>query len=195
LEKLNISKLLYHIEKGDVDPSQKITMHDLFKGGVLSKIQYGVKLLGKGADDLSKLGIPLNIEVTDASKEAIEAVKASGGSISSVYRTPLILRQHLKPHRYPHWMEYKIPMPKPKDVYKLEALKEKGLEVWYPRAPWYNDNVDQLKEEAQKREERIKNSQYAEFLEKLPADRSEGVGRGKVRKEKQDIPSRIIFNL
>lgn len=47
-------------------------------------------------------------------------------------------------------------MPPPKKVKKLEKLKEKGLEVEYPRAPWYNDNVDALLAEEKEKERRIK---------------------------------------
>lgn len=38
LEQLNLGKLAYHIQKGDIDATKTITMHDLFKSGCLSKI-------------------------------------------------------------------------------------------------------------------------------------------------------------
>ena len=64
------------------------------------------------------------------------------------YRTPLLVRYHTKPHKFKSYKELKIPMPPPKKVKKLEKLKEKGLEVEYPRAPWYNDNKDAILAEA-----------------------------------------------
>ena len=73
-----------------------------------------------------------------------------------VYRTPLIMRQYLKPHKFPEWKgELKTPMPAPKTVKKLEKLKEKGLEVVYPVAPWFTDNQEQLAREKSERERRI----------------------------------------
>ena len=66
LEKVNLCKLAYHIEKGDIDTTKVVTMKDLLEGGVISKCKYGVKLMSKGAHKFKALGIPLNIEVSDA---------------------------------------------------------------------------------------------------------------------------------
>ena len=66
-EQLNLGKLAYHIEKGHVDTSKTITMRDLVEAGVLSKVQYGVKLLGKGAEKFTDLQTPVNLEISDAS--------------------------------------------------------------------------------------------------------------------------------
>ena len=42
-------------------------------------------------------------------------------------------------------------MPPQKRVIRLEKLREKGLNVEYPRAPWYTDNKEAiLAEEADK---------------------------------------------
>jgi hypothetical protein len=69
-------------------------------------------------------------------------VKETGGEIKVQYRTPLLMRYHIKPHKFPDYKELKVPMPPPKRVKKLEKLKEKGLSVEYPRAPWYTDNKE-----------------------------------------------------
>ena len=74
-EQLNLGTLAYHIEKGNLDISKTITMKDMFDAGVLSKVQYGVKLLSKGADKFVDLKLPVSIEISDASLSAIEAVK------------------------------------------------------------------------------------------------------------------------
>lgn len=68
------------------------------------------------------------------------------------------MREHLKPYKFaPERGSLKTPMPAPKKVKKLENLKEKGLDVNYPRAPWFTDNVEKLKQEEKEREERIQN--------------------------------------
>ena len=41
-------------------------MKDLLYGGAISKCQYGAKLLGNGANKIKALGIPINIEASDA---------------------------------------------------------------------------------------------------------------------------------
>lgn len=68
-------------------------------------------------------------------------------------------------------------------------MKEKGLVVEYPRAPWYNDNVDKILQEEKDREKRINEGQFANLLPTLPSDRSKGVGKDKPRVEKKTIPN------
>lgn len=86
-------------------------------------------------------------------------------------------------------------MPAQKKVIKLEKLREKGLEVEYPRAPWYTDNKDAILAEEQEREKRMKEAQYADILPVLPADKSEGSGKDRPRKERQDLPRVYKFPL
>ena len=49
-EQLNLGKLAYHIEKGNLDTSKPIDMKKLLEAGVVSKIGHGVKILGKGVE-------------------------------------------------------------------------------------------------------------------------------------------------
>ena len=81
-EQLNLGKIAYHIEKGNLDTSKTIDMKALLEAGVLSKITHGVKILGKGAEKFQKLNTPVNLEISDASDVAIETVKKMGGSMS-----------------------------------------------------------------------------------------------------------------
>ena len=141
LEQLNLGKLAYHIEKGHLDTSQMITFKDMIAAGVLTKIKNGVKLLNKGQEKFASLNTPIQLEVSDASREAIETIQNMGGTLKVNYRTPTLLRYHLKPHKFNPNKELKTPMPPPKKVKKLEYLKSKGLEVEYPPAPWYNNKV------------------------------------------------------
>ncbi len=70
----------------------------------------------------------------------------------------------------------------------MENLKLKGFDdVIYPRAPWYNDRVEEIKKEADEMEKRIAGSEHAHLLAKLPADRSPGVSKDRVRIEKSDL--------
>jgi len=104
-------------------------MRNLLESGCLSQIKFGVKILSNGADKIAALGKPIHLEVSDASLSAIEIIRKSGGSIKVVYRTPLLMRYHLKPHKFQTYKELKTPMPPQKRVIKLEKLREKGLEV------------------------------------------------------------------
>lgn len=170
-------------------------MKHLLDSGCLSSIKYGVKLLSKGADKIKELGIAINLEISDASKSAIETIKETGGSIKVQYRTPLLMRYHLKPHKFSDHKELKTPMPPQKRVIKLEALKDKGLEVDYPRAPWYTDNKEAILAEVAEKEKRIRDGQFAELLPVIPADRSEGSGKDKPRVERKELPRIYKFPL
>lgn len=120
LTPLNLGKLAYHIEKGHINTSLPITMKSLLEAGVLSKIEHGVKILGKGNDKFAALNTPVNLEVSDASRSVIELIKHSGGNITVNHMTPLILRNHLKPHKFEAGKVLKVPMPSPKKLRKLE---------------------------------------------------------------------------
>ena len=53
LEAINLERIAYFIEKGDLDPKETITMKILFEKGVVTKIKNGVKILGKGATKIT----------------------------------------------------------------------------------------------------------------------------------------------
>jgi hypothetical protein len=82
-------------------------------------------------------------------------------------------------------------MPPPKAVKKLEKMKRKGLDVDYPRAPWFTDNEEALKKEKMEKNQRIRDGQHAAFLKKFPASRTAGQSLDKVRVEKTDLPSKF----
>lgn len=60
---------------------------------------------------------PLTIEVSQASKSAIAAVEAAGGSITSVYHNRLALRALLKPHKFELIPQFARPNPKKLSYY------------------------------------------------------------------------------
>jgi hypothetical protein len=66
----------------------------------------------------------LDIEVSAASQSAIAAVEAAGGSIRSVYYTPLALRALLQPHKFELPLKSPAP-PANKIAYYLDA-KNRG---------------------------------------------------------------------
>jgi len=127
-------------------------MKMLFDKGIVNKMLNGVKILGKGADRIKSFGVPINIEASNATQSAIDCIEETGGKIHVQYRTPYILKNYLKPHKFPEYKSLKVPMPTPKRVAKLEKLREKGLEVSYPNAPWYTDNEAQIKKNKAERD-------------------------------------------
>lgn len=142
---VNLSKILYCIKKGRIDPTKKITIKDLVESGAISSAKTSVYLLGRGGSALSsaKMGDeiqpipPLNIEVSSASKQAIDFVKASGGTVTCVYRTPLTMRYHLSPEKWT--IPPNEPQTPPKKAYSMEKLREQGAEVVYKATQWFKN--------------------------------------------------------
>ena len=70
LETINLGQIAYFIQKGVLNPAETITIKHLFDAGVVNKITFGVKVLGRGSDRLeaisTSMGMPISLEVSDA---------------------------------------------------------------------------------------------------------------------------------
>ncbi|MGM0584075.1 MAG: 50S ribosomal protein L15 [Pseudomonadota bacterium] len=75
---VNLDNLAKFIEAGKLDASQPITEDALVACGLVRRKKDGVRLLGRGEVTQS-----LTIEVTGASKSAVAAVEAAGGSVKT----------------------------------------------------------------------------------------------------------------
>ena len=73
---VNLGRLQAAIEAGKVDAAQAITQAILLATGLIGASRDGVRLLARG-----ELKTKVTIEVTGASKAAIAAVEALGGSV------------------------------------------------------------------------------------------------------------------
>jgi len=120
---INLDRIVYLILKGRLDATKKITIRELFWSGGISKMKKGLKLLSRGSENLKDLP-PLNLEVSSASKRAIEEIKNCGGSVTCSHSTPETLLYLCKP-----WKVLRKPLdpvPKFKKVMKLLRQEEKG---------------------------------------------------------------------
>jgi large subunit ribosomal protein L15 len=76
-EVVNLSRLQRAIDSHRLDPGKKLDLAALREAGLVTKERDGVKLLAKG-----ELKTKLVIEVHNASKAAIAAVEAAGGTVT-----------------------------------------------------------------------------------------------------------------
>jgi len=74
---VNVGDLQKAIDAGVLDGAKPLTMDILVGAGVVRKNSHGLKLLSKGT-----LTAKLTIDVTCASKTAIEAVEKAGGKVT-----------------------------------------------------------------------------------------------------------------
>tara|TARA_B100001123_G_scaffold447524_1_gene605357 strand:+ start:2160 stop:2621 length:462 start_codon:yes stop_codon:yes gene_type:complete len=77
IQTINFNIIDEAIKKYNLDPN-KITEEDFYKNNILNKSKGFIKLLSVG--ELKK---PINIEVSFASKKAIEQISAAGGNIKT----------------------------------------------------------------------------------------------------------------
>ena len=94
---LNLDRLQAWIDAGRIDATQPITMHHLKKSNIVHTIHDGVRLLARGS---SKFSAKIDIEVSQASKPAIEAIERNGGRVVCRYYNKLGLQAILRPERF-----------------------------------------------------------------------------------------------
>lgn len=99
LQLLNLEKVQEFIDKGrlQVKPNAMLTMRDLLECGIVSQVKEGIKLLAKGKEVLK---VPIHLEVSQASVEAIKAVENAGGTVTCVHFNQLALRALIKPFKF-----------------------------------------------------------------------------------------------
>ncbi|MCI0599399.1 MAG: 50S ribosomal protein L15 [Beijerinckiaceae bacterium] len=74
---VNLGRIQAAVDAGKLDASAVVTIEALVGAGVCTKPRDGVKILGKGT-----LTVKLAFEAAAASKSAVEAIQATGGSIT-----------------------------------------------------------------------------------------------------------------
>ena len=90
---INLDRIQSWIDQGRIDPTKAITVKELAKSRCLHGVKDGVKLLARGKEQLKT---PVNILVSRASAEAINAVEAIGGKVITRYYTKQSIKRILK---------------------------------------------------------------------------------------------------
>ena len=116
LKDISAYKIQRAVEKGTINSSELITMKTLVDAKLVKGIKDGVKLI-RGREDKPLVDIPLNIEVTRASKGAIEAVENAGGTVVTKWYNTLNLRALLRPQNFDKIPTHAKPPPKKMEYY------------------------------------------------------------------------------
>jgi large subunit ribosomal protein L15 len=87
---INLDKIQDWINQKRIDPTQPITVKELSATRAVHGVKDGIKLLGRGADQLTT---PINIVVSRASTSAIAAVEALGGTVTTRFYTKYALHR------------------------------------------------------------------------------------------------------
>lgn len=113
---VNVGTIQDYIDMGRLNPNsngggEPLTLYDLCQAGICkpSSIKHGVKLLAKGKE---RLKTPLQLQVSRASQEAIQAIEEIGGQVTTVHYNRLALRALLKPEKFEILPKFARPPPK-----------------------------------------------------------------------------------
>lgn len=108
---VNLGTLQDYVDMGRLPTDRVLTLRDLCDAGICtpSSIKHGVKLLAKGKE---RLTTPLQLEISRASQEAIEAMEQVGGEVTTVHYNRLALRALLKPEKFQMLPKFARPPPK-----------------------------------------------------------------------------------
>jgi large subunit ribosomal protein L15 len=90
---VNLDRIQSWIDQGRLDPTLPITVKELAESRCLHGVKDGVKLLAKGKEQFKT---PINILVSRASAEAISAVEAVGGKVTTRFYTKASIKRLLK---------------------------------------------------------------------------------------------------
>lgn len=74
---VNIGRLQRAVDAGKLDAAKPVDAKVLVAAGIIRRVRDGVRLLGKGV-----LKAGLKLEVSGASKAAVEAVRKAGGAVT-----------------------------------------------------------------------------------------------------------------
>ncbi|KAJ2726648.1 YmL10 [Coemansia sp. Benny D115] len=96
LQPLNLDRLQHWINTGRLDASKPITLKEIYDSNIV-RFKDGVSLLARGAEFLTT---PVTLEVTRASKQAIERIESIGGKVVCVYHNKLAMRALLHPEKF-----------------------------------------------------------------------------------------------
>ncbi|CAK61865.1 unnamed protein product (macronuclear) [Paramecium tetraurelia] len=182
------------------------------------------EFLANANTELSELNTPLTIEVSDASKTAIDAIKKAGGEVKVIYFTPLLLRQHLFPDKYP--LELRPALPPSRAVEAIQRTEERGAVADYIKPKWVIEDeiekkkleemakldvdtlkvqlqgaetVETVKKEKKKKKQKQQEEKQVSTLDltnfKYPVSREPGCGKGKIKQRKPVVYKKLTINL
>jgi len=115
-ETINVRKIQEYVDMGrlDVDRTRLTTLRDLMECGMITRAKGGVKLLALGGE---KFTTPIHIEVSNASKGAIKAIEAAGGTVTCTHFNKLALRALIHPAKFHILPRRARPPPRLMDMY------------------------------------------------------------------------------
>jgi large subunit ribosomal protein L15 len=151
---INLGTIQMYIDMGRIDPNKVITMRELMEAGLFkaNAVQNGVKLLSNGREHLTS---PIQIDISRASAQAIDALEAIGGQVTTVHYNRLALRQLLRPQKFvdapvklarppPKWQSYYSSWSKRGYLNPAVQMREWLSRSGSPKRPELEDKFEEI---------------------------------------------------
>lgn len=113
---VTLGRIQTWINRGLIDPSKKITVPVLVQTNCISRVKDGVKLLCNKSE---LFDTPIDIEVTQATPEAIRLIEVNDGTITTRYHGKVYLRSLIRPFK---WLLRGRPLPTPPVPFRKKDL-------------------------------------------------------------------------
>ena len=106
---LKLSKIIWAIDCGNLNPNEVLTLNILVDAGVLKQTDIvwpGVNLV---YDLKSELKYPVHIELQNAEPKAVAAIERTGGTFTGTYMSLDGLQQEMEPENFPVFSDQHMP--------------------------------------------------------------------------------------
>lgn len=158
---VNLGTIQKLIDEKRLDPSQPITMRELYKSRAFGNdVSGGMKILARGAETLKQ---PITLSASKATSYAIEKIESLGGKFTSEYYTDFGMRALTRPEAT--LKKYaRIPLrARPVDRRNIEFYRSEERRGYLVGAP----NAPEMKPQYQKKSTQV--SPLVEMLKQLEA--------------------------
>jgi hypothetical protein len=106
---LKLSKIIWAIDCGNLNPNEVLTLNILVDAGVLARsdvVWPGVNLV---YDLKAELRYPIHLELQNADSNAIAAVERAGGTFTGTYMSVDGLQHEMEPEKFPTFSDQHMP--------------------------------------------------------------------------------------
>jgi ribosomal protein L15 len=128
---VRLSKIIWAIDTGRLNPNEVITIYTLRQANVIAEYEVvwpGVSLITGGVE---RVPYPLSFELQSASRQAIELVEKAGGTFVSAYLTHRGIVEELHPDIFPVVLDQDLPDPTVMSKGPTDPTKRGYLAQWY----------------------------------------------------------------
>jgi ribosomal protein L15 len=128
---VKLSKILWALDSGRLNPNEVITMFSLRQAGVVAEHEVVWPGFVLTSGTVTKLQYPIHLELQCATARAIKLIEDAGGSFLSCYVSVDGIHQELNPQDYPTFMDQHLPDRRTMELREISPSRRGFLSQWY----------------------------------------------------------------